>query len=31
MKTVDDILVDSVSDQLYERLGDASIFSLPWI
>jgi hypothetical protein len=31
MKTEDDILVDSVSAERYERLGAASIFSLPWI
>jgi hypothetical protein len=29
MKTEDEILVDKVSDELYERIGDASIFSLP--
>jgi hypothetical protein len=31
MDTDDDILVDTVADELYERLGDASIFSLPWV
>jgi hypothetical protein len=31
MKTEDEILVDKVSDELYERIGDASIFSLPWV
>jgi hypothetical protein len=31
MKTADEILVDTVSKELYERIGDASIFSLPWV
>jgi hypothetical protein len=31
MKTEDEILVDKVSNELYERIGDASIFSLPWV
>lgn len=31
MKTDDEILVDKVSDELYKRVGDASIFSLPWV
>jgi Domain of unknown function (DUF4375) len=31
MKTEDEILVDKVSDELYERIGNDSIFSLPWV
>jgi len=31
MKTEDEMLVDAVSKELYERIGDASIFSLPWV
>jgi len=31
MKTEDDKLIDEVSDQLYERIGKESIFSLPWV
>jgi hypothetical protein len=31
MKTEDDKLIEEVSDQLYERIGEESIFSLPWV
>jgi hypothetical protein len=31
MTAEDEKLVDGVSDELYERIGDASIFSLPWV
>jgi Domain of unknown function (DUF4375) len=31
MKTEDEKLVNTVSKELYKRLGDASIFSLPWV
>ena len=30
-KTEDEILLDKVSDELYERVGDDSIFSLPQV
>ncbi|HEY1790082.1 MAG TPA: DUF4375 domain-containing protein [Verrucomicrobiae bacterium] len=30
-KTEDEILVEKVSKELYKRLGDASIFELPWV
>jgi hypothetical protein len=31
MKTEDEKLVDAVSRELYEHIGNASIFSLPWV
>jgi Domain of unknown function (DUF4375) len=31
MNSEDEKLVDTVSRELYERIGDASIFSLPWV
>jgi hypothetical protein len=31
MNTDDDNLINAVSNELYKRVGDASIFSLPWV
>jgi len=31
METNDEKLIDEVSDELYERIGKAPIFSLPWV